>query len=40
MYYFIFIFAKLFYFLYYRKEKTENYDKMLNFADEYTRNTD
>ena len=37
---FKFIFAKLFYFLYYRKEIVENYDKMRKFADEYTKNVD
>ena len=37
MCYIIIIFAKLFYFLYYLKEITENYYKMLNFADENTR---
>ena len=40
MCYFLFIFAKLFYFLYYPKEIAENYDKMLNFANGYTRNMD
>ena len=38
MCYDLIIFAKLNHFLYYHKENMENYDKMRNFASEYTKN--